>query len=340
MLEWLKKMKELRAKFSMVVFLSSIYVSFPESIQINRFISQPRDPQTWKKVFDWFVVPSSACYQGRIGTGGNYCNESCTKDDSKDQYLCRCSHRFATVTYVNNTWICLENKLVRNKLGCANNTLFHYEREWHGVYTLSTQPSWGRKTALYKKVACVLNISSSWVIGCHGEKTPVDRLTNRTKEIFVLEWSNKSRAYYLKVVDPIAILQGRIINLGVSCSQPPSGIKEGCLLFKLEGNITCNLTFGRLSRIWQGPVEHLVGSTLSPAASSLLYSSPSAIPITTGTKETIYLTQTTSETESATSKGTKDTRTNSAVIGIAVGCAVVCVIFLSVLVLFCKRRKS
>lgn len=50
--------------------------------------------------------------------------------------------------------------------------------------------------------------------------------------------------------------------------------------------------------------------------------------------------QTTSETESATSKGTKDIRTNSAVIGIAVGCAVVCVIFLSVLVLFCKRRKS
>ena len=50
--------------------------------------------------------------------------------------------------------------------------------------------------------------------------------------------------------------------------------------------------------------------------------------------------QTTSETESATSKGTKDTRTNSAVIGIAVGCTVVFVIFLSVLVLFCKRRKS
>ena len=117
MLEWLKKMKELRAKFFTVVFLSSTYVSFPESIQINRFISQPKDPQTWKKVFDWFVVPSSACYQGRIGTGGNYCNESCTKDDSKDQYLCRCSDKFATVTYVNNTWMCLENKLVRNKLG-------------------------------------------------------------------------------------------------------------------------------------------------------------------------------------------------------------------------------
>ena len=81
-----------------------------------------------------------------------------------------------------------------------NNTLFHYEREWHEVYTLSTQPSWGRKTALYKKETCVLNISSSWVIGCHGEKTPVDRLTNRTKEIFVLEWSDKSKAYYLKVI--------------------------------------------------------------------------------------------------------------------------------------------
>ncbi|XP_058954224.2 uncharacterized protein [Pocillopora verrucosa] len=355
MLEWLKEMKESRAKFFMVVFLSSIYVSFPESIQINRFISQPKDPQTWKKVFDWFVVPSSACYQGRIGTGGNYCNESCTKDDSKDQYLCRCSHKFATVTYVNNTWMCLENKLVRNKLGCAKNTLFHYEREWHGLYTLSTQPSWGRKTALYKKEAsCVLNTSSSWVIGCHGEKIPVDELTNRTKKIFVLEWSNKSKAYYIKVVDPIAILQGRIINLGVSCSQPPSGIKEGCLLFKLEGNITCNLTFGRPEL--QDPVKCLLGSTPIPATSSLLYSSPSASPIATGTEETISLTQlTTSETESTTSKGakdtgtkdtgtkdtgTKDTGTNSAVIGITVGCAVVCVISLSALVLFCKRRKS
>ena len=85
--------------------------------------------------------------------------------------------------------------------GCANNTLFHYEREWHGLYTLSTQPIWGRKTALYKKEAsCVLNTSSSWVIGCHGEKIPVDELTNRTKKIFVLEWSNKSGAYYIKVI--------------------------------------------------------------------------------------------------------------------------------------------
>ena len=81
-----------------------------------------------------------------------------------------------------------------------NNTLFHYEREWHELYSLGTQPSWGRKTALYKKNAsCVLNTSSSWVIGCRGEKTPVDKLTNRTKEIFVLGWSNKSGAYYIKV---------------------------------------------------------------------------------------------------------------------------------------------
>ena len=70
------------------------------------------------------------------------------------------------------------------------------------VYTLyGTQPSWGRKTALYKNEAsCVLNISSSWVIGCHGEKIPVEKLTNRTKEVFVLGWSSKSGAYYIKVI--------------------------------------------------------------------------------------------------------------------------------------------
>ena len=116
-------MKESRAKFFMVVFLSSIDVAFPESIQINRIISQPKDPLAWTDVSDWFVVPSSACYQERIGTGSYYCNESCTKDDSKDQYLCRCSHKFATVTYVNNTWMCLENKMVRNKLG-------EYDKYW------------------------------------------------------------------------------------------------------------------------------------------------------------------------------------------------------------------
>ena len=68
---WLKEMKESRAKFFVVVFLSSFDVTFPESLQINRIISQPKDQQTWKKVSDLFVVPSSTCYQGRIGTGGN-----------------------------------------------------------------------------------------------------------------------------------------------------------------------------------------------------------------------------------------------------------------------------
>ena len=107
----------------MVVFLSSIDVTFPESIQINRIISQPKDQQTWKNESDSFVVPSSACYQERIGTGSNYCNETCTKDDTKEQYLCRCYKKYTTVTYVNNTWMCLENKLVRNKLG-------EYDKYW------------------------------------------------------------------------------------------------------------------------------------------------------------------------------------------------------------------
>ena len=36
---WLKEMKESRAKFFVVVFLSSFDVTFPESLQINRIIS-------------------------------------------------------------------------------------------------------------------------------------------------------------------------------------------------------------------------------------------------------------------------------------------------------------
>ena len=35
----------------------------------------------------------------------------------KDQYLCGCSQKYATATNVNDTWICLENKMVQKKLG-------------------------------------------------------------------------------------------------------------------------------------------------------------------------------------------------------------------------------
>ena len=39
------------------------------------------------------------------------------KMTTKDQYLCRCSQKYATATNVNDTWICLENKMVQKKLG-------------------------------------------------------------------------------------------------------------------------------------------------------------------------------------------------------------------------------
>lgn len=44
--------------------------------------------------------------------------------------------------------------------------------------------------------------------------------------------------------------------------------------------------------------------------------------------------------ESSTSKAKRGAETNGVVIGIAVGCAVGAIIFLSFLVLLCKRRKS
>ncbi|XP_022803656.1 uncharacterized protein LOC111340994 [Stylophora pistillata] len=79
-------------------------------------------------------------------------------------------------------------------------------------------------------------------------------------------------------------------------------------------------------RLLSRPVENSTGSSLSPATSSLVRESPS--------------TQTTSATESSTSKVKRGAGTNNVVIGIAVGCAVVFVIFLCFLVLLCKRRKS
>ncbi|KAJ7351711.1 hypothetical protein OS493_035971 [Desmophyllum pertusum] len=245
----------------LITFLFYIDTAFPETIEIIR--SMPDGERTnWKKGVDSVHIPQSVCYQDSGGYG-HFCNTSCDTDDhGHGRYSCACSNDNATVTYLNNKWRCLENQEVRNQLGCETNTLFAREKKKHRLYTLDAKQE--RKTRLKRQASCAINISSSWYIGCFGEKVPLGEYTNRTKEIFILL---EKSSYHIKVknVKPIDIFQGRVINLHITCSTPPStsNIKEGCLLFKLEGKITCN----------SGPVETPTitsfSSSIAPTMSSM-----------------------------------------------------------------------
>lgn len=81
-----------------------------------------------------------------------------------------------------------------------NPTLFLNENMNQGLRILNTAQR--RKTLLNDdEVSCDVNISSSWYIGCSGEKVPLAKYTNRTKKIFLLKWISKVEkpAYFVKV---------------------------------------------------------------------------------------------------------------------------------------------
>ncbi len=76
------------------------------------------------------------------------------------------------------------------------NTLFNNEDEEDKLRTLKTTK--GRKTKLKNHQAyCQVNVSSSWFFGCDGKMVPLERQTNRTRDIFHLQWW--SGAYYIRV---------------------------------------------------------------------------------------------------------------------------------------------
>ena len=82
-------------------------------------------------------------------------------------------------------------------IGCEMNPLlFRNEKKDDGLRTLNTAGQ--RKTILnrFPQVSCRINISSSWYIGCFGEKVPLG-----TIKIFLLEWISpvKRPAYFIKV---------------------------------------------------------------------------------------------------------------------------------------------
>ncbi|XP_078342511.1 uncharacterized protein LOC144628300 isoform X2 [Oculina patagonica] len=167
------------------------------------------------------------------------------------------------------------------------NTLFNNEDKEDKLRTLETTRE--RKTKLKNRQAnCQVNVSSSWFIGCDGKMVPLERQTNRTRDIFRLRWVLRRGAYYIgvRISLPVDIFRGRVINLGISCSHPLSNTEEGCLLFKLEGSFSC-------------PVERSTGpifsSTLNPTTSTLEVKSKSTTLLGTATRVSISPTQAYSE---------------------------------------------
>lgn len=104
----------------LITFLFYIDATFPETatIKIIRFLPDGK-LSNWNEGVDTFNIPPSVCHEESSGYG-NYCNTSCTlkqEAGSEGPYLCDCSDNSATVTYLNNTWTCLGNQKVRNRLG-------------------------------------------------------------------------------------------------------------------------------------------------------------------------------------------------------------------------------
>ncbi|KAL9959628.1 hypothetical protein ACROYT_G032966 [Oculina patagonica] len=275
----------------LITLLLYIDVTFPERIKITRSIPE-RDPEYWEDVVDSFHLPQSVCHDESRGDG-NSCDRSCEIKQgavagSEVPYSCRCSEKSATVTYLNNKWRCLENKVARTQLGCETNIFFDGEKRNDGLRTLNTAEE--RETKLESQANCKVNISSSWYIGCDGEKVPLGSSTNKTMKIFLFEWDSDEEAYFIKVVEPINIFVGRVINLGISCSEPGPKIKESCLLFKLEGSFTCPV---------KRSTSPIFSSTINPTTSSLIvtslstaYSEKATVPATTGpTQHTQAITQ-------------------------------------------------
>jgi len=85
--------------------------------------------------------------------------------------------------------------------GCeVNATLFAGEMQKHKLRTLSHVINKTRRTKLKNpNGSCIIDITSSWYIGCLGKKVPLGLHANRTTEMFLLERISEKRPYFIKV---------------------------------------------------------------------------------------------------------------------------------------------
>jgi len=86
-------------------------------------------------------------------------------------------------------------------IGCeVNATLFAGEMQKHKLRTLSPVTNKTRRTKLKNpKGSCIIDITSSWYIGCLGKKVPLGLHLNTTTEMFLLKRDFKERPYFIEV---------------------------------------------------------------------------------------------------------------------------------------------
>ena len=76
--------------------------------------------------------------------------------------------------------------------------MFHGEKTEHRIRTLNVR--WPRKTKINEE-DCYINISSSWFIGCYGEK-----LSLGNSSIFHLKWEPSRSECFIKVRVVVVLL--------------------------------------------------------------------------------------------------------------------------------------
>jgi len=236
--------------------------AFSEEIEIGRFIQDK-----WWNVNDFFNIPHSVC-NDEDNQYRDYCSTVCNvgTGNGNPYYSCSCPDTNSTITYDNNQWRCRGNAEVRKQLGCEINNLFVNKADGGRLRTLNTFRV--RKTRLPKRINCAINVSTSWYIECHGKQESLEGNTND----FRFNVPGGKREYHLKVLKNS--FPGRIINLGISCTS--GGYMEGCLLFKLEGNISCAMEEPRHT------------SSIAPTATSA-YSIATKLPTSTQTRVFIII---------------------------------------------------
>lgn len=221
-------------------------------------------------------------------------------------------------------------------LGCVENNMFRNEDIDHQLRTLNTK--WPRRANLSKQ-NCAVNISTSWYVGCHGEKLPIAE-----PNPFSLKW-NYSRPRCDLTVQNITstdIFRGRVINLGINEKN------TACLLFKLEGHITCavNKTPSMVPAATSSPTivksKTLVIVPTATSTLAIVTESPSA-PFKIFPEKTNQPTTDPPQAVSKPSTGNKQKRVGSSsrlgvIIGVTVSIATVLVLIAAIF--FYRRHNS
>lgn len=200
---------------------------------------------------DSFEIPSSLCPHNNEYDCNAFNAEAITQSCN-----CSCLLKEATFKPFETQWSCYENNDVRMNLqsqqhskpgekGCtqAMRTMFIDESLNSSLRVLnigdekeiSLPNNWDR---------CTLNRAYTWYSECDDSRLSLAQKLDVIDNLFKLESGRQN--YILQVEKNVYdshLLRGHIINLGIQCANTSATQnRNGCLLFKMEGSIICDVT--------------------------------------------------------------------------------------------------